>query len=191
MKKALVFIAVLIGLTGVVFAQEAPSIRFSVGGGAYFDTGILVQDYLDGAKIGVGGYGFFDFTYAEVDVGFGYYRLTDAETYGAALNAGFLLKYPFIFENFWIFPKNFTVSPVFGVRFSMPVTGSDSNFDIKDSMRLGLQGGFNLDFPLNNRLYLRTSALCNFDFFAPGENPGNDTLYAVGPMVRVGIGYKF
>ena len=189
MKRKVGMILALICLSTVVFAQEPPQFKLSAGGGMYFDTGIPMWEDAEGAVIGVGGFGFFDFTYAEVDVGIGYYRLTDAEVYGAALNLGVLLKYPFDFGSFAIFP-------LLGARFTIPLTQSyDGNsidgFETKDNIHLGLQGGVGMDFPLGNALYLRASALCNFDFFAPGEDPGDDTLYTIGPMIKVGIGYKF
>jgi hypothetical protein len=106
MKKKIALVLALICLSAFVFAQEkgAPPVKLSLGGGLYFDAGIPIWEDAEGAIIGVGGYGFFDFTYAEVDVGIGYYRLTDAELYGASLNLGLLLKYPFDFGNFSIFP---------------------------------------------------------------------------------------
>ena len=70
----------------VGFAQEPPPFIISVGGGIYFDAGIPMWEDTEGAVIGVGRYGFVDFTYTEIDVGIGYYRLTDAGVYGMALN---------------------------------------------------------------------------------------------------------
>jgi len=189
MKSKVVILLALFCLPTIFLAAQAPEVKLSLGGGVYFDVGVPMWDASEGAVIGVGGYGFFDFTYAEVDVGIGYYRLTDAEIYGAALNLGVLLRYPFDFGNFAIFP-------LLGARFTIPLTQSyDGNsvdgFNTSDNIRLGLQGGFGMDFPLNNSWYLRASALANFDFFAPGEDPGDDTLYSISPMIKVGIGYKF
>jgi len=189
MKKKLGILLALVCLATLAFAQEAPSIKFSVGGGAYLDIGIPMWENADGAVVGVGGYGFFDFTYAEIDAGIGYYRLTDDKIYGAALTTGLLLKYPFEFGKFAIFPAA-------GIRLTVPLTMSydgDSvdGFETKDHLRFGFQGGFGVDLPLGKSLFLRTTALCNFDLFAPGENPNDETFYSIGPVIKIGVGYKF
>ena len=188
MKRKFGMLLALICLSTVVFAKP-PEFKLGLGGGAYFDAGVPMWEDAEGAAIGVGGYGFFDLTYAVFDVGIGYYRLSDAEVYGADLNFSLLAKYPFALGNMSLFP-------LLGVRFSIPLTQSydgDSidGFETKDNVHFGLQGGVGMDFPLGSALYLRASALCNFDFFAPGEDPGDDTLYSIGPMIKVGIGYKF
>jgi len=189
MKKS---ISILILLAAAMIAATgafAQGISLSAGGGVYFDAGIPMWEDAEGSVLNTGAYGFFDFTYAEVDVGFGYYRLTDAEVYGASLNLGLLLKYPFTYERFAIFP-------LLGARFSIPLTqsydgSSVDGFKVKDNVHLGLQGGVGMDFPLGKSLYIRASALCNVDFFVPGEDPNDDTLYTIGPMIKVGLGYKF
>ena len=189
MKKGIsILILLAVAATGV-FAMEPPLVKLSAGGGIYFDAGIPVWENSEGAVIGVGGYGFFDFTYAEVSAALGYYRLTDAEIYGADLNIGLLLKFPFIFDNFTIFP-------LIGAKFEIPLSQSydgDSidGFKVTDYIHFGLQGGTGMDFPLGNALYLRASALCNINFFAPGEVPPDETLHSVGPMIKIGIGYRF
>ena len=186
MKKCISIVALLALIATGAFAQSS---MFSVGGGAYFDLGILTPDGADDNQMGVGGYGFFDLTYAEIDVGFGYYRLLDAEVYGADLNFAVLGKYP-------INMGSFTLFPLLGVKLDIPLTQSydgekNDDYEVADNMRLGFQVGIGFDFPLSESLFIRPSVLFNLNLFAPGEDPFDDTLYSVGPMVKVGVGYKF
>ena len=189
MKKSISLLVLLaIAATGV-FAQESSPMKFSFGGGVYFDVGAPMWENSEGAVIGFGGFGFFDLTYAEVDVGVGYYRLTDAEIYGADLKLGLLLKYPIDLGSFTIFPAA-------GVKFTIPLSQSyDGNsipwFETKDHVHFGLQAGVGFDIPLGRSLFLRPTALFDVNFLAPGEDPFDDTLYTIGPTVKVGLGYKF
>jgi hypothetical protein len=189
MKKILGMLFIVIGISTVAYAQETPPFSLSVGGGPYFSAGIPMWDNVEGTLLEVGGFGFFDFTYAEIDAGIAYYKQTKAEVYGTTLNFAFLLKYPFDFERFAIFP-------LFGAGFSIPLTQlhdgkAVGGFAIKDHVRFGLQGGVGMDFPLSGGLYLRTSILCDINFSAPGKNPGDDILYTIGPRVKAAAGYKF
>ena len=187
MRKSISIIVLLLIAAAGAFAQEK---SLSAGGGIYLEAGIPMWEDAGGFIAGAGTFGFFDFTYAEVNVGFGGSGNTDTEIYGANFNFGLLLKYPFAAGRLSLFP-------LLGARLLIPLNQSYDGekidgFKVKDNIRLGAQGGFGMDIPLGrSSFYLRTSLLCNVDFFAPGKDPGDDTVYSVGPMIKIGAGYKF
>jgi len=214
MKKSISVLALLAIIATGAFAQ---GISLAAGGGALFDISVG-SGYSAATKgysgtfslqnISFGGFGFFDATYAELDVSFAYGMLTLAnvenngkkETYDAsAIQLGFSLlgKYP-------IGMGGFTVFPLLGADYNMMLSLKDNKGnpqkDPGDWSQLGLLAGAGLDYPLSGALFLRAEALFHLrlaskfvtDTVNSTKKPGInvDTNLGVGPRIKIGIGYK-
>jgi len=186
MKKSISILVLLVLLSLGAFAQE---FSLSAGGGIQFDLGIPIQDGVDGVGYQIGGFGFFDATYGELDVAFGYYGQTEYELGGLNLSFSLLGKYPF-----YVGPV--TLSPLAGARLNLPLTASYNgnkvdDFNTMDNANIDILTGVGVDTLLGSSIYLRTQALLTFGFKQFGAPDELDTLQSIGPTIKVGIGYKF
>jgi opacity protein-like surface antigen len=206
-KKIVLALLMAALLVGGAFAE---GFSMSAGGGLLFDlsgnNGVKAGDYYAGTRnLSFGGYGFFDATYAEVDVSFAYGMLTavmdgggasGSEDAGSVLQLGFSLlgKYP-------IDLGSFTLFPLLGINYNMVLSASDpdgnSIDNAGDSSQLGFLAGVGADFGLTDSLYLRAEGL--FQLRLPSKvqsdmaDFSNDasTTFGMGPRIKVGVGYKF
>jgi len=216
-KKSISILAILAIVATGAFAQGFP-LSMAAGGGALFDyslnNGLKFSDGIDNDSIDLqnlsfGGFGFFDATYAELDINFAYGLLTWAteesgkklkpENFGNVLQLGFSLlgKYP-------IGLGGFTLFPLLGADYNLVLSSNDKNgksrVDPGEFSQLGFLAGVGLDFPFSSALFLRAEAL--FHLRLPSKRM-NDTLnntrpdvdwinptYAMGPRIKIGVGYK-
>jgi len=164
-----------------------------------------------------GAYAFFDITYAEIDVSFAYGSITivdkekggpqvknDTENGGSVLQIGLSLlgKYP-------INLGKITVFPLLGVGYNIVLTAKDADGDkmydkdsdssaMKDLSQFSILGGGGFDYNINKNIYLRVSGLLQMRFPSKMQkdyaqelgNPFKATL-GFGPVIKVGIGYRF
>ena len=210
-KKFFILALLAIIATGA-FALD---ISMAAGGGLLFDWSFNngVEFNTGGQKgsfsmeiLSFGGFGFFDATYAELDVSFAYGSLTGHTEYpgakktqdiGSALQLGFTLlgKYP-------IYMGDFTVFPLLGVGYNMWLSAKDENnraWDHPgDNSQFGILAGAGLDFPLpfSDALFLRAEALLNLRFASKeindaAKSSSGDTTLGLGPRIKIGVGYMF
>ena len=205
MKKSFLILALLAIITTGAFAQ-----RFSMaaGGGALFDYNVGDGGKISGREgelhnLSIGGFGFFDATYVELDVSFTYGFLDakynfnySGNTKANALYLGFTVlgKYPIGMGGFTLFPLlgadyNHMLSYLNGDKNLYDRPEKDGNF--------GLLAGAGLDFPFSNALFLRAEAMFHLRF--PNKDmtdvakliPGSSTTLGFGPRIKIGVGYKF
>jgi opacity protein-like surface antigen len=221
-------ISILVLLALVAVGAFAQGISLSAGGGLLLDysarNGVEVSTKLLGTEYTVysgnrnlsfGGYGFFDFTYGEVDLSFAYGSLSsvyDSNIPGdntkassdsmSAIQLGFTVlgKYPFDLGGF-------TVFPLFGLGYNAVLSLSyDGNSldDPGDYSQFGLMFGGGLDYFFSDALFLRAELLFNIRFASTAQDDvvslyklfyGSDTTvdstWGMGPRVKVGVGYRF
>jgi len=211
MKKSISILALLAIIATGAFAQGFPP-PMSAGGGLLFDWSFNngVETKISGKRaytginaLSFGGFGFFDATYAEVDVSFAYGLLTlasdadgskDSKDLGSALQLGFTLlgKYP-------IGLGGFTLFPLLGADYNLvlSVKNKDGSSESKpgEYSQFGLLAGAGLDFPLTSALYLRGEALFHLRFasklMTDIASSGDSTTLGMGPRIKIGVGYKF
>ncbi|MCL2721818.1 MAG: hypothetical protein FWD47_10840 [Treponema sp.] len=159
MKKGLLILILAALVAGGAFA-----IDMSAGGG--LDLGLGFAKDVD-TMITIGAYGFFDATYAEASVGFGY-MLGDYS--GLAFSIGVLGKFPIEIS------REITVFPAAGITLSVP----EFDFDYK-SINLNIGGG--LDYSLSRSMYIRGMLLYGTDFDA--------FFKAHSFTIRAGVGFRF
>lgn len=217
-------IAILVICLCVGTALSAQDSGMSFGGGAFLDmsfrNGVSTKiddysGYYGIRNISFGGYGFFDITYAEIDVSFAYGSLTNVVKIkdivdinvngstdgGSVLQLGISLlgKYP-------IKVGSITVFPLFGLGYNIVLSMKNANGDnykdsgesaMKDLSQFAILGGGGLDYNINKNFYLRASALLQVRFPSKGmrdlaslDNDAKATL-GFGPVVKVGVGYRF
>jgi hypothetical protein len=180
MKKC---ISVLI-LAALVAAGASAQITMSAGGGGFFDLAIPLEDEADDNLLTFGAFGFFDATYAEVDVAFGYGMVDDQTSLG--LEFSLLGKYPFAVGPVTLFP-------LLGIKYNRVLYAAvdgDSIDDAGEMSNLGFQFGAGVDYPLSDALFLRGELLCNLDLY-PFDVDADDTFASLGPRLKIGVGYSF
>jgi len=102
-----------------------------------------------------------------------------------AVNLAISAKYPFAINDFILFP-------IFGVRFILPVWSVGfSGFKLPEIAFLGVQTGVGVDYPINNRFFLRSELLFNIDFRGFGEFFDDaDNAQRIGSVLKIGFGYR-
>jgi len=224
MKKSILVLALLAILATGAFAQ---GFSMAAGGGLLFDWSLVGNGYkgtidvpgMPGSyeanvrNLSIGGFGFFDATYAELDVSFAYGRLTAKSVgsyYGSsfgvnvganALQLGFTLlgKYP-------IGLGGFTLFPLLGADYNIMLIQWDKDNPSYDrageSNQFGLLAGAGLDFPFGSALFLRAEAMFHLRFpskiwrdvaatTSVGGYHAFKATYGMGPRIQIGLGYKF
>jgi hypothetical protein len=114
------------------------------------------------------GYAFLDFTWAELDLGFGGYRISPKNGMkdvfgvgggaisGTYLDIGVLAKYPIGIT------RSFSFFPLIGANAQIPVTSNEDipYYDIWDLYSaLWIRMGFGFDIRVTSRVYIRAEAL--------------------------------
>jgi len=213
MKRGISILALFAIVATGAFAQWFPP-PMSAGGGLLFDWSFNngVETNISGSKVSMGlrnlsfgGFGFFDATYAELDVSFAYGLLTmvtdgpgmnGTDDFGSALQLGFSLlgKYPL---NLASLP--FTLYPLLGVDYNLVLSVKNKDGDSADHPgdlnQFGLLAGAGLDFPLTGALYLKGEVLFHLRFASKlmkdTASSGDSTTFGMGPRIKIGVGYKF
>jgi len=228
MKKNIFVLALLVIIATGAFAQGFP-FPMAAGGGLLFDwsgnngfEGTYVSTHFEGIEIfSFGGFGFFDATYAELDVGFSYGSWTYVEEEsggyfpgkktmydGSALQLGFTLlgKYPLDFINL----GSFTLFPLLGFDYNLVLSVNDKSGgsfgNPGDFNQFGLLVGAGADYalPFSDALFLRAEVLFHLRFSSKFANDGADAYrnehsylnsvnptLGLGPRIKIGVGYKF
>jgi len=213
-KRIAILVALALVATGA-FAQFS----MSTGGGLLanpsFNNGVDIEGGGVSGSVGlditsIGGFAFFDVTYVELDVSFAY-GIATMYTKGAAVDSGtddtnimsvgftLLGKYP-------INLGKITIFPLLGVEYNLVLwekDGMGDGYKPMDLSQLGFQGGVGLDFGLTNKLFLRAETL--FQLRLPNKvmndtadesdkslgSYGNaDATFGMGPVIKVGVGFK-
>jgi opacity protein-like surface antigen len=180
MKKG---ISVLI-LAALVATGAFAQIALSAGGGGFFDLGLPLAEGADDNTLTFGAFGFFDATYAEADVAFGYGKQDKITTLG--LEFSLLGKYP-------VALGSVTVFPLLGIKYNRVLSASNDGNSIDDAGELsylGFQFGAGVDYPLSGALFLRGELLWNLNLY-PSDTDADDTFQSHGPRLKVGVGYSF
>jgi len=207
MKKSILVLALLAIVATGAFAQ---GFSLSAGGGALFDYSLNngIEDptgYIGFNILSFGGFGFFDATYAELDINFAYgpYSIVTKIPYNnynmKALNAlhlGFTLlgKYP-------ISLAGATIFPLLGANYNIVLSGkyTDGGRLNKpgDLSQFGLLAGAGLDINFTRALYLRAETMFSLRFPSKDSNDAAKnfsnakTTLGMGPRIKIGVGFKF
>jgi len=129
---------------------------------------------------------------------------------GNGMDLGFTLlgKYPFHPS------KKISLFPLLGVEYNLALSrGANVKDTVKNYSQLGFLGGLGLDFGFNDRVFLRAEAMFQLrlppkvvndqeDVFkeldslsgyygGSGMNSSFDSSLGMGPVIKVGVGYKF
>jgi len=202
-KKVILALLMAALLAGGVFAEGS---WMSAGAGGLFDlsgnNGVKNGGDYAGARIlTLGFYGFFDLTYAEVDVSYAYGKLTTVSSQGDfrdydsrvwQLGLTFLGKYPFELGDFTLFP-------LLGFNYNVIVshiTAGKADPEPGKWNQLGILAGVGADFDLTDDLYLRGEGMFHlrlpstFMKEAASGWDGSATL-GMGPRLKFGVGYRF
>jgi len=199
-----------------------PPLRFSVGGGLGFDGGTIgineqnvtvgggpwlpgtpVLNHISIVPLGFGAFVFADATFAELSIGIqggpSTYWINNDDTPGSffALDFTLLGKFPFSLGG-----GRFYLFPLLGIGGNIVLAASldgDSFYDLTGDSPASKLSAFRLywgagaDFDLNERLFLRVSALGNLRF-APSyfrdRAPAWRYYHGIGGGVRVGVGFR-
>jgi outer membrane protein W len=221
MMKKIIAVLVIFVCVGTALSAQ---INFSAGGGALLDmsfgNGTKYKKDKDSAtsgfrNISFGAYGFFDATYAEIDVSFAYGSLTsvsksnisdkksnNTDDAGSVTQLGITLlgKYP-------ISMGSITVFPLAGIGYNIVLSWKDDDGDkvewpddhsaMKDMSQFAILAGGGLDFDITSNLYLRGSVLLQArlpnKLMRDSVKDVNDTKTTLGfgPVIKVGVGYRF
>jgi len=206
MKKC---ISILVLLAFVAAGAFAADFALSAGGGALFDysanNGVEVAGFYTGMRnTSIGGFVFFDATYVEANVSFAYGMLTSVydlgplgsgtEDGGSAmqLGLGLLGKYP-------IKLSALTLYPLVGINYNLVLSASDADGNKYDKpgdlSQFGVQFGVGIDKYFTDAVFLRAEGLFQLRFanklMSDQATGGASTTIGMGPVIKVGVGYKF
>jgi len=218
MKKVFLFLALLAIIATGAFAE---GFSMAAGGGLLFDyslnNGIELKGGGESAYMGIknlsfGGYGFFDATYAELDVSFAYGSLTlvreengvkAPDESASALQLGFTLlgKFP-------IGLGSATFFPLLGAGYNVVLSLKDEHGNSVDDpppgdySQIGILAGAGLDLHFTEHLFLRAEALFQLrlaskifkdvaDRYKNYPGVTADTTFGMGPRIKIGLGYRF
>jgi len=214
MKKRISLLVLLAFIAGGVFALD-----LSAGGGLLFDysanNGIKAsvggQDFYQGIRTAsFGGFVFFDATYAEANVSFAYGSATFVEEgYGSSTtsDAGSLLQLGFTLLGKYPFKLGaVTLFPLAGINYNVVVSAKDDDGNKYDKpgdfSQFGILLGGGVDYNLTEHLFLRGEILFQLRFASKFQDDSAknvkdeygispDTTVGMGPVIKVGVGYKF
>jgi len=203
MKKQTIILTFLILLcTGSLI--QAQGFSMSAGGGltlgnTFYTAKALNSDGVNFKRneFGVGAFGFFDATYAELNIGYkfeflkGSLDLNDGlETEGSrrSLNIGILGKFPFGVGSFDLYPLvglQYTI-----VNYFEDISVVYSNLSSRNALWIMAGGGG--DFHLSDALFLRGQLLWGFRMDTEQEKSNkNFDYFSHGPNIKIAIGYQF
>jgi hypothetical protein len=219
MKKSISILALLAFMATGAFAQ---GFSLSAGVGGLFDYSLNngIQTHISGSKIyagynnlSFGGFGFFDATYAELDVSFAYGKLNYVVKGGGSLDegmAGNMLQLGFsLLGKYPMGLGGITLSPLLGANYNIVLSGKnpEDGSRLEKAMnwsQLGFLAGVGLDFNFSRFVFLRTETM--FSLRLPskemknqkneaGSGPdalsGVKTTFGMGPRFKIGVGFKF
>jgi len=223
MKKTVVLIVILIFAATTLSAQ----MNMSAGFGGYFDgsfrNGVRQVDnsgevHRQMRNLTFGGFAFFDVTYAELDIGFGYGEVNAFKiTYGPSnkppnkqpeyyfddfmqLNISLLGKYPIEVA------PTVSIYPLIGFNYNIVMNSVNKHTGVKREKagsfsQVGFQGGLGGDINMTDAFFLRIQGLAQIRFTTGGtydycasymDEDGNviKKNLGVGPVIKAGIGMR-
>ena len=228
MKRSILVLALLAVMATGAFAA---GFSLALGGGGLFDwsligngmKGSINYEGLGGnfdasmKNLSVGGFLFFDATYAELDASFAYGMITGKadgtgvwadlgnivagldNSKGTQLQLGFSLlgKFP-------IGSGSFVFFPLLGADYNLVLSyksGGETQKNPGDISQIGFLGGVGFDINFS-KLFLRTEAMFHLrlpnkivkDAATAMGSSGiytTDTTFGMGPRVKLGLGYRF
>ncbi|MCL2722025.1 MAG: hypothetical protein FWD47_11895 [Treponema sp.] len=201
-KKSLLVLVLIILFAGSVFAFEFP-FDMSAGGGAVlgYNWGGGGDDYYFDytskfPAIVTGIYGFFDATYIEAsvsllfifsDIIFPYIADEDRKQNTISLGFSLLGKYPFDLGFI-------TIYPTAGIKYEICLFGKEDGIKVisKEHNAFWFLIGGGVDYSLNERMYLRGTALYGLRLSNKLEKRwyGSDANLGHGISIRVAIGFN-
>ena len=217
MKRSLLAVALAAFFAGGVFAEAEP-FRFSIGGGAMFDTANSEAEvfrhpyffFMDTEHFGFGAWAFADAKFIELSVGVqggildieigreaGEMEYIDEINHGSFLAAdiNILLKYPFVFRG-----GDISVFPLLGAGHHFVTVAnieSDSLRALSDLNAWKINFGAGCDLALRENLFFRLSALGYYRFpsnrersFQSGMPGSNISAGGFGGALRIGFGLR-
>ena len=197
----------------LVTAGAFAEFSMSIGGGLLtdisFGNGYQYVEYEDAINnYGIGGFVFFDVTYAEIDIYFAY-GILDIVTKsgdqtqkkgGGSLQLGFELigKYPF-------YPGRVILFPLLGFKYNLALTfkneGGDDFFPGNSAVeyfsQFSILIGVGLDIPFTSNIFLRTEVMLSSRFPSKymndivEKNQEATATIGIGPRAKIAVGYKF
>ena len=200
MKKLISIFILLICLVSALSAQ----LNTSAGAGGLFDmslkNGVKNGNDNEGSNtIGFGGYIFYDASYVEVDIYFtfgiisGYENSKKNNDNVSAMALGFsvLGKFPLSIGSL-------TVFPLLGISYNMVLSAKDSAGNKIDKpmdySQFGILGGAGVDFDMTSNFYIRGELLFHVrlesKYAKENYNDSWKTTLGMGPLVKVGVGYR-
>jgi len=206
MKKIVILLVLAALLTGGAFAQMnvGGGVLFdmSLGNGMKFESGSTSLAELNINNTTIGAFVFFDYTFVEVDLSFGYGMFSmeskvldevvgDVKLNGFQLGVSVLGKYP-------IDLGMITLFPLIGINYNMVLSltiedGAELS-DAGDYSQFGLLAGLGLDFPLSDSLFIRAEALFQLRLSSKEVNDALSSDWkatlGLGPRIKVGVGFK-
>jgi hypothetical protein len=223
MQKKLILALLMIALAaGGAFAQ----LGLSVGGGGLFDfsarNGIKVKvgndDVYEGLRnMSIGGFIFFDVTYAELNVNFAYGSLShvyvglDGEKFvnemgGIAIEKPSAMQFGFsLLGKYPINMGKLTIFPLLGVDYNIVLSIKRNGKSIDDNPgywnQFGFLAGIGGDISLTKSLFFRMEGL--FHLRLPSKNANDEkdayigdkkdinTTWGMGPQIKLALGFRF
>ncbi|MDR0301831.1 MAG: hypothetical protein LBI04_05905 [Treponema sp.] len=204
MKKSISILVLLTLAAGGAFA-----IDMAAGGGLMFDfsgnNGVEYAGYYEGLRVtSFGAFGFFDFTYAEIDLYLTYGSVTavaeggglnETADVGSMIQLGFSLlgKYP-------IDMSSMTLFPLAGISYNRVLSYEIEGISFPDAgewlSQFGFLLGLGLDYSFTESIFLRAEGLFNIRLSTKLQDESvkgtpASTTWGMGPRIKVGIGYKF
>lgn len=199
----------------VTAASFATALDMSAGGGVTF-SGLSTKTTMEIASVStdkkatqmdLGFKGFFDATYAVAEVGYGFdltnkFDGEDTKKDLTYLTLGVLGKYP-------IAVGSVTLFPLAGVEYDLNLTAKVDDKDVKKDMtddakadlnQFWIKAGIGADVAINDKLYVRPTALVGYKLHSKVENDAIDAAdklgwkYSVNTFkydIGLAVGYKF
>lgn len=210
MKKIIATLAL-----AVTAASFATALDMSAGGGVTF-SGVStktkteigsVKDDNKATQTNLGVKGFFDATYAVAEVGYAF-DLTnkkdgkDTKIDSTNLTLGVLGKYPIAVGSVTLFPL---AGAEYDLNMSYKYDGKDAKKDLtsdaKSSLnQIWIKAGIGADVAINDKLYLRPTALAGYKLHSKAENDTIDLFDKINAKATINtfkydiglaVGYKF
>ena len=199
MNKKITFILtalMLLGIRGIPISAQDFSL--SAGGGltignSFYSERSKTSSYsYKRNELGIGSFGFFDATYAELNVGYKFeFMFGDGEgdyeeAIRGSINIGLLGKYPFDMGYFALYP-------LLGVQYMIVMSYDDDFEDLSDFNALWIMAGGGGDYLFSDALFLRGQFLWGFKMNNEREKSYSyaSTYLTHGPSIKIALGYRF
>ena len=198
MNRKITFILMALMLLGIRgLSVSAQDFSLSAGGGLTLGNSFFTgrwktsSDSYKNNELGIGAFGFFDATYAELSAGYKFVFQIDEDGYEdqnkSSINIGLLGKYPFDMGHFALYP-------LLGVQYMIITSINDVWFDdLSDHNALWILIGGGGDYLISDALFIRGQVL--WGYMINSEYQKDNSYYVSylthGPGIKIALGYKF